>query len=351
MPHDLWHFPRPALAEECLSSFAIGLIAARAFVSPSGTGKTEFLQQDLLPAARAAGYQTAYVDLAQDRQNMEDALAAALAGAIAGVPPSGDLAVPVALTSVIRLLDSTQHPLLLVVDETQELSLAEHSTFAHALRSHLDIRKDFIKVVFAGKVAPLMHRVFSESSAPFYHWCSLEQFPLLGVEFVEAMVAKVADLSRYPLSMREALMAFEALDKAPAYYRRFLERYLTHASEGAAAALDVTKKAIFQNFVYLFRWEKFLPADQLVLEVLATGEKDMYSVPVRKRIGQKLGLDIAPTSTVQNSLTRLRKAGHVIAVTRGEYHIEDAAFLRWIAEREQGAQPSAQPGQPEAVQA
>ena len=83
------------------------------------------------------------------------------------------------------------------------------------------------------------------------------------------------------------------------------------------------------------------------MAALAAGERDMYSAEVRKRIGQKLGLDAVATSTVQNSLTRLRKANHVVRVNRGEHQIADPAFLRWIVEHTQDAQPPAQPGQPE----
>ena len=254
MPQDLWHFPRPALADEYLSAFARGLIAARALIAVGGTGKTEFLRQDLTPAAQTAGYLVAYVDLVEARQNPESALSAALDAAVTGAPVTCEITGSQSLASLLYLLDVEKHPLLLIVDEAQELSLPEHSQFAHALRSALDIRKNYIKVMFAGKVAPLMGRVFGDPAAPFYQWCPMDVFPRLGEEFVEAMVAKVADLSRYPLALPDALDAFQKLDGSPSYFRRFLVRYLTHASEGAQAALAATKETIFRSLAYRFRW-------------------------------------------------------------------------------------------------
>jgi hypothetical protein len=75
----------------------------------------------------------------------------------------------------------------------------------------LDIRKQTIKVVFAGSSESSLRRMFGRATEPFYNWAPIEPFERLGAAFVTAMTHKVNQLSRYPLSEREALRACEAL--------------------------------------------------------------------------------------------------------------------------------------------
>ncbi len=112
---------------------------------------------------------------------------------------------------------------LLVIDEAQVLAAPEHRAIAHSLRAGLDIRKASIKVLFA---------------APFYHWAPLEPFPLLGREFVEAMVTQLASVARCPLDLDEALRAFAALNETPEFFRWYVERYLLYQRQGPELALQ-----------------------------------------------------------------------------------------------------------------
>jgi hypothetical protein len=60
---DPWHFARPKLAEKYLRTFQIGLISAQALFAPRRMGKSEFLEQDLIPTAQKSGLLTAYLNL------------------------------------------------------------------------------------------------------------------------------------------------------------------------------------------------------------------------------------------------------------------------------------------------
>lgn len=55
---DPWHYPRPELATTYLQVFDLGLMSARALFAKRRMGKSEFLEQDLIPAAREVGYLT-----------------------------------------------------------------------------------------------------------------------------------------------------------------------------------------------------------------------------------------------------------------------------------------------------
>lgn len=81
-PADPWHYPRRELAARYLQVFDIGLTSARALFAKRRMGKSEFLEQDLIPAARDAGYTTVYLNLWDARSQPAPAFVAALTRAL-----------------------------------------------------------------------------------------------------------------------------------------------------------------------------------------------------------------------------------------------------------------------------
>jgi hypothetical protein len=371
MHPDSWHFPRPELAGEYISTFTRGLTAARGLFARRRMGKTEFLEKDLVPAAREAGYLTAYVNLWDNRSNPGLAIATAMFGAVeakgvarmlekfrqpvnkikAGAKFGGGAEGSIeaelgartkkpantVLGETMAKLDEKRRKMLLLIDEAQVLAATEHGDFAHALRAALDIRKDYIKVIFAGSSESTLRTMFGRSSEPFYNWAALEPFQLLEQDFVEALVKKVNDLSRFPLDVDAAQAAFVQLHSTPEFFRRYLEHYLSHATDGAAAALAHTKEHVFSDKVYLTQWQTMLPADQFILAFLASEEQEsLYGKPIRDKLAAALGLTEVTKSTVQNAVARLARRNMVTAVGEGKYQFEDQAFGHWVRERGQG---------------
>src|SRR5258708_27574450 len=79
-PLTSWHFARPELAQHHLQTFDLGLISATALHARRRMGKTEFLTQDLTPAAVEHGYAVGYCNLWQEEQDPTEAIAEAVAG-------------------------------------------------------------------------------------------------------------------------------------------------------------------------------------------------------------------------------------------------------------------------------
>jgi hypothetical protein len=364
IPTDPWHYPRPELARKYLQVFDIGLTSARGLFAKRRMGKSEFLEQDLIPAARAEGYLTAYLNMWDARTHPTPALVAALGRALepkglsklvkrlntplkkvkasAKVPgmAEGSLEAELAdgpavagprLSEMLRGFDKPGKRMLLVLDEAQVLADPLHTELAHSLRAGLDGRKQNIKVVFAGSSEPTLRRMFGRSTEPFYNWAPLEPFDLLGVKFVEAMVAKVNNLSRYPLTDKEALAAFKALKNTPEFFRRYLNRYLAYAELGARAALEDTQAHVFIDADFRNAWIRLLPADREVLKLLANGVTDLHSEPARLRLGIALGAPKPVTkNTPQQSLRRLQDEELIVKLDYGNYQLQDDAFAEWL---------------------
>lgn len=361
---DPWHYPRLELAQKYLQSFDIGLTSARGLFAKRRMGKSEFLEQDLIPAAQAEGYLTAYLNMWDARTHPTPSLVAVLSRAMepkglsklvkrlntplkklkaSGKVPGlaegsveaelGDdpaVAGPL-LSELLRGFNKPGKHMLLVLDEAQVLANPVHAELAHSLRAGLDSRKQNIKVIFAGSSEPTLRRMFGRSTEPFYNWAPLEPFHLLGAEFVQAMVANVNKLSRYPLTDKDALTAFVALNSTPEFFRRYLNRYLAYAELGARAALEDTQAHVFNDANFRDVWKKLLPADQEVLKLLANGVTDLHSQPARVRLGNSLGLD-KPVSknTPQQSLRRLQDEDLVAKLDYGDYQLQDDTFAEWL---------------------
>ena len=168
-PH--WHFSRPALAQAYLASFALGLSCARGLFARRRMGKTEFLVQDFIPAAKAKDYACVYVNLWDLKDDPATALVSALhktiepksfakawerlktplkkikaSGKVAGFAEAGieaelvdkDRLAGTLLMEVMAVFDKTKIPLILIIDEAQVLANPGNAVFAHALRAALE---------------------------------------------------------------------------------------------------------------------------------------------------------------------------------------------------------------------
>ncbi len=368
IPADPWHYPRPELAAKYLQMFDVGLTSARALFAKRRMGKSEFLEQDLIPAARDAGYLTVYLNLWDARSQPAPAFLAALSRAlrptglgklaktlkrplksikvsakVAGMAEGSleaelggtEAAATPRLTELIRSFDKPKRRMLLVLDEAQVLAESAHADLAHSLRASLDGRKQNIKVIFAGSSEATLRRMFGRSTEPFYNWAPLEPFELLGEEFVRAMVVKVNRLSRYPLTQKDAISTFEALKRTPEFFRRYLSRYLAYADLGSKAALLDTEAHVFNDANFVSTWHRLLPADRELLRLIVSGVTDLFSESSRGRLGVALGLNEAVAKNVpQQSLRRLQDADLVLRMDYGDYRVQDDALAEWLRNQE-----------------
>jgi hypothetical protein len=368
IPADPWHYPRPELAAKYLQVFDVGLSSARALFAKRRMGKSEFLEQDLIPAARDAGYLTVYLNLWDARSQPAPAFLAALTRAlkptglrklaktlkrplksikasakVAGMAEGSleaelggtEAAVTPRLTELIRGFDKPNRRMLLILDEAQVLAESAHTDLAHSLRASLDGRKQNIKVIFAGSSEATLRRMFGRTTEPFYNWAPLEPFELLGEEFVRAMVVKVNRLSRYPLTQKDALAAFGSLKRTPEFVRRYLSRYLAYADLGSKAALLDTEAHVFNDANFVSTWHRLLPADRELLRLIVSGVTDLFSESSRGRLGAALGLNEAVAKNVpQQSLRRLQDADLVLRMDYGDYRVQDDALAEWLRNQE-----------------
>jgi hypothetical protein len=365
---DPWHFPRPDLAQAYLQGFDLGLTSARGLFARRRMGKSEFLKHDLLPTALRAGYLAAYTNLWDATDQPGQALASAILLATrpkglslfweglktpirnlkgGGKLPLGiegsiemslaekeKVAVP-AIQAALQATDKARKRLLLVIDEAQVLAAPEHKAVARPLRAGLDIRKAGIKVLFAGSSEAALREMFSRATAPFYNWAPLEPFPLLGREFVVAMVKQLADMAKRPLNLGDALKAFVALKETPEFFRWYIERYLMYQHQGSETALQYTQARVHDDTSYARTWKELSRADRSVLLLAARGVQDLYGSQALKQLQEILGSRAVTASTPRTSIRRLTgpKLQLLARIDHGAYRFEDPELHAWVAGR------------------
>lgn len=363
-----WHFARPKLAKHYLSLFKLGLTSARGLFARRRMGKTEFLKKDFIPAAKLENYITVYVNLWELESDPAIAIVSEIyrviepkgfskiwsnlklpvnkfkaSGKIAMIGEASietdlsknDRTIGTLLMEAMTAFDKTKMRLMLIIDEAQVLAYEENAHFAHSLRAALDIRKDRIKVIFAGSSETTLRRMFGVSSEPFFNWAPLEPFELLGKEFVAMMVKQVNAISKYPLSLSDAMESFAELNNTPEFFRRYIEEYIINPQKGSVGALEITKSKVFSDESFKRQWDALLPADQVTLSLIANGASDLHSKSTLQRLGRELGVgDSVDKNTIHNALRRLGNKNILTKIGYGTYQFEDEAFADWVRHRE-----------------
>jgi hypothetical protein len=364
-PLTSWHFARPELAQHHLQAFELGLISATALHARRRMGKTEFLTQDLSPAAVDHGYTVGYCNLWQEDEDPAEAIAEAVAAcAVPGrmlakvrarlhtplesLKVSGKVGVlaeggaelgfkaaekkqAARLRGAFGAFDRSRNRGLLLIDEAQVLADRRHHALEKALRALLDTRKDRLKVIFTGSSEDRLRTMFGAENKAFYNWARVEPLPLLGAAFVRELTRRANALTTVKLRLEDSQRAFEALKRVPELFRRFLSQYLANAFEGVDRAIETCRQSVYREEGFATRWEKMLPADRLILRWVAAGEVDLHGIKSLQRLGKALKLGRAADRSVpQNALKRLRERQILIQSEIGVYRFEDETFKDWV---------------------
>jgi len=371
-----WHYPRPELTEQYLTTLRIGLVHSLCCFAPRRKGKTEWLDLDVRPAAKKAGFRYLYVSMWENRADPAAALLKALhAGAAprtlverarstlgrdvskAGLeldlkgtvkataelrapPTSGPDAIadlPAALDAAIRMAGSGK--LLLVVDEVQHLAKPEFHNFVATLRTLLDTHRAKVCSIFTGSSRVRLQQMFEQTSAPLFQFSSRVDFPDLDRRFVDFMLARFEEATRRTLDGDAAWQAFVETGCTPGVFRDGLNDVLIAGGVDILAATRTRIAMASRGAAYETLLTELLPLDQVVLATALQPGMKIFGEPARGEIAAQLGLTSPVTTTqVQQSINRMMAAQILFRTERGAYQIEDDQMATWYQRRiERGA--------------
>jgi hypothetical protein len=371
-------YPRTALAEELaadlqgragFSDAHNGLFLA----APRRTGKSTFLQGDLVPALQRAGIVVVYVDLWADAARDPGVLIASAIGqalephlglvaraakksGIEAVNLAGWLQVDIGrigridgltLVDALRALHETAgKPVALIIDEAQHALTSEAGeTAMSALKSARDQMNRpgavNLMLVMSGSDRDKLLRLVNTNAAPFYG-SQIQRMPPLGKDFIAHIVTLIEtqrpDL--HPIDTAVLAAAFEAFGNRPQFFMEALGQVLSPLSGIAGrfepAMLDAARQRQRDDESQMeSEYLSLKPLEQALLwRMLEQGPRfrPYDSEALKFYRAQTAGPVSAQRAQNALEILRQRTPALVWKSARGEYAVEDAAMHRWFGE-------------------
>ena len=372
------YYPRTSLAADlanalqgkaAFSDAPNGLFLA----APRRTGKSTFLQSDLMPELARRQVVVVYVDLWADQKRdpgslIAEAVGRALMkqlGVVAKTAKSAGLeSISVGgikidtskigrvdgstLADALRaLVEAAKNPVALIIDEAQHALTSEAGeTAMAALKSARDQlnRPGQVKLmlVMSGSDRDKLLRLVNTNAAPFYG-SQIQRMPELGPDFI-AHIARLITQQRPDLpEVNQATLheAFVLFGQRPQFFMEALGQVLsplaTHTGQFEDAMLA---KALQQQQNDEAQMESdytaLKPLEQAVLwRMLELGTRFRpYDADALQFYNNKTG-DKVTVAKAQKALEALRahQPSLIWKSARSEYAVEDAAMLRWYVQR------------------
>lgn len=357
MAKDTWHYARTALAKQVVELFHSGLANALVFFAPRRMGKTEFLRKDVQPYAERQGWNVFYfsfldvsdeaqtiftnalVEFAENlgaisKQNVLSRIKK-VGGAVANIKANLELRKPPSLQYDLKKIIASlakSHRLLLLLDEVQTLAKFKHNEkFVASLRTAFDLHKDVVKVIFTGSSREGLRQMFSQASAPFFHFGQNLPFPELGREFTDHLAAVFHLVTKRKLDMEELWSAFQHMQNVPQLARSLVERLALYPEQSIATAKNQLLADIYNDRTFVEIWEHASILEKLLLQEIAQGVSGLFSESKRKILAKQLGVETLNVSSIQSALRTLQKK---LLVGRSpeqqHYFIDDPNFKNWL---------------------
>lgn len=373
------HYPRSQLAEELATALQGKLMLTDApnglfLAAPRRTGKSTFLQRDLLPALEAAGVAVVYVDLWADPrrdpgQLIADAIAKALlpylgviaraarASGLEGVTVAGALKLDTTKIGKIdgltlaealgSLSEAAKRPVALIIDEAQHALTSEAGEAAMAaLKSARDqlnapgqIR---LMLVMSGSDRDKLLRLVNSNGAPFYG-SQITRMPALAGDFISHVAALIEDQqpARKPVDTEILARAFELFGYRPQFFIAAIGNALSPLADGTQrfeeAVMDAALEQQRQDEAQMeSEYLALKPLERAVLwRLLDQGPRFRpYDAEALRFYREKTSENVT-AQKAQAALEALRERTPALVwkSARGEYAVDDAAMHKWFERR------------------
>lgn len=363
---DIWHYPRKNLADFIIKGMSNNLLQRVSIFAPRKRGKTQFIQQDVVPLCRSMGILPIYVDFWMQKDDPEGVFIKSVTAACEknesliskigklfvikklGVGfggqkievESGTQASTVDLFTVFKQLNELDMPVLLLLDEIQHLATRkEFESFTAALRSFVVNREDRnVKCIFTGSSREGLNRLFKDSQAPFYNSSQTLDFDELGVEFVDHELGAFEKATGgVVLDRDKALEVLITQNRAPARFVEMLQNMVlntVHNLDEGVKRFDKERSESDGGFCAIY--DGLNPIDAAILKLIAVNEANkLYTAAGEAKVSAFVANDSVQVTMwgIKNAVKRLKNKGLVFSPARGKLEIENHDFKDFILEK------------------
>jgi hypothetical protein len=346
-----------------------GLVTSTTIFAPRRTGKTAFLLRDLKPLAEAEGYTVVYADLWQTRQTPGAALVRALEEALephsllekiiarlqapvkalkakaefAGTKLEGQIELANdqkwEIADAALLLDALvaeltkRRPVLFLIDEAQALGRSkEGEEMARALRTTLTKHQTKLRMLFTGSSRTKLGHVFTNANAPLYSAASaVQDFPLLGDDFVDYIARRFKESTKRKLDTRAAREAFDLFGRRPEPLMETVLALMMSPALTFPEAVSMQQLKLARTENHEGTWNSLDAIERVLVRMFAD---DPSMKPFAKatlvKIRKRVGIEDLQATHVQKALGRLAEKTVVAKSPREVYEFENESFADWV---------------------
>lgn len=379
------HFPRSRLAKDTADAMQGKSLFGDApnglfLAAPRRTGKSTFLQRDLVPELERRDIAVAYVDLWADQTRDPGSLIAEAVGKainkhlgwVAKAAKSTHLdsiTVAGALTldtskigkpdgatltdALMTLADQSKKSVALIIDEAQHaLTSVSGEAAMAALKAARDTMNSpgqgRLMLVMSGSDRDKLLRLVNTNGAPFYG-STVQRMPELGRDFIDFVIGLIENSSPQlgPIDAGKLHQAFQSFGSRPQFFAVALADALSPLSAGEGRFEDQLLEAARRRQVedeaqMESEFQSLRPIEQAVLwRLLEQGSRFRpYDAEALKFYREKINGPGKPVvkvtaQTAQAALEAIRHRTPALVwkSARGEYAVDDAMMHTWYADR------------------
>lgn len=230
----------------------------------------------------------------------------------------GDIKYPeYTLDEIFSYLEQSERPVLIVIDEFQQITRYPEKNTEALLRSHMQ-RMSNATFVFAGSERTILQEMFVSSKRPFYNSSEIMHLGPIDedvyVEFVKKMFANY-DRKIEDEPIREV---FHLFDGNTFYMQRTMNGAFADTPSGQLCTGEMVKRSV----------RSMLAANEVIYRemlsnISASQKAVLYAIARERRVENPTAGTfikrnaLTSASSVQSALTKLTKAGYVVRDPEG----------------------------------
>ena len=242
----------------------------------------------------------------------------------------GDISRPVyTLKEIFEYLGNAGKPVIMAIDEFQQIVAYPEKNVEALLRSHL-LQINNCRMIFSGSERHILSSMFMESSRPFYLSASFMELPVIPKEIYVEFIQKMFKKGAREINIKLALEIYEMFYGVTFYIQRICNGIFANTAPGEEATEEIlqdTLQGILSSFDTIFRMR---------LSQTTLRQKELlFAVAQENEVSQITSTDfinrysLSSASAVQTALKSLVKNNIIVKNEKG-FMIEDLFFRMWI---------------------
>ena len=240
---------------------------------------------------------------------------------------SAEKSITEALMGLDELAKTFKEPVVVVMDEFQQIGVLSQYHAVEASIRHAVERSEYVAYIFSGSNRHLLSQMFNDKSRPFYHLCEIMKLeriaPLHYRDFIQAAAKK----QWKKMLSDDALNEILKLTERHTYYVNALCRQLWKLEK--CPTLRQVQECWTLSVSEQYPWiadevGRLTPNQRLILAALAyQPTMNLQSQTFSKRIG------LSPSS-IKTAMKPLSDRDLIYQDDQGVYHVLDPAMLTYL---------------------